>query len=236
MKRRIFVFALSFFCLVSVIAQQKQSDKKIESVSYQWIFRAFIDDDFGKTYDVYLYESVNDEEHYLFSLPKYCGPWVDEASTFKKKGASTVSTFSSWYAGGGVGGVLLYVNGKFEVYKSYLEEDENGSYFVEKEPAFVIEIGKTSKFVQKDALFADVPEFKRTLKVEKRHVYGEDVFYLQSMLFHFFNQKIDIDGYFGKQTEAAVKEAQKKLGLSQTGIVTESVWEAFEECSSEYVY
>lgn len=231
MKRRLFIFILLLGSLFSLSAQKK--DKSAETVKYQWVFREYYSDDLGSMFDVFLYESVNDEEHYVFSLPQYCSPWVNEGTGLKKKGAQTISSFSSWYAGGGVGGVLFYANGKLEVYKVFLEEDEGGSEFVEKEADLVIDIGKASKFISKKERTAGIIDFNRTLKIEKKHVYGDDVFYLQCMLYHFFNQKIDIDGYFGKQTEGAVKAAQKKIGLPQTGIVTEEVWNAFEDYAAE---
>ena len=54
------------------------------------------------------------------------------------------------------------------------------------------------------------------------------------MLVNFFGQKIDIDGYFGKQTKDAVKMVQKKLGLPQTGVVTKEFWQLLEDASSDY--
>jgi hypothetical protein len=48
---------------------------------------------------------------------------------------------------------------------------------------------------------------------------GDDVVYLQAEL------HLPVDGYFGKETEAAVKQFQKKVGLVEDGIVGKYTWE-----------
>ncbi|MBP5696751.1 MAG: peptidoglycan-binding protein [Treponema sp.] len=206
-----------------------------ESVVFQWRFRKLIQDDLGDTYDVFLYESANDEEHHLLSLPKYLVPMVNDSASYSKEGQSSISDVYSWYAGGGIGFALFYNDENLEVHKVYFEEsEEDNSPFMESKPLLVIHVGNADRAIQKQAEYVDIPEFSRKLKIEKRHVYGDDVFYLQSMLVNFFGQKIDIDGYFGKQTEAAVKKVQKKLGLSQSGVVTKEFWQLLEDASSDY--
>ncbi|MCR5319314.1 MAG: peptidoglycan-binding protein [Treponema sp.] len=206
-----------------------------ESVVFQWRFRKLIQDDLGDTYDVFLYESANDEEHHLLSLPKYLVPTVNDSASFSKGGESSISDVYSWYAGGGIGFALFYTDENLEVHKVYFEEsEEDNSPFMESKPLLVIHVGNADRAIQKQAEYVDIPEFSRKLKIEKRHVYGDDVFYLQSMLVNFFGQKIDIDGYFGKKTEAAVKKVQKKLGLSQSGVVTKEFWQLLEDASSDY--
>ena len=206
-----------------------------ESVVFQWRFRKLIQDDLADTYDVFLYESANDEEHHLLTLPRHLVPNVSGSGAYSKQGQESDSDVFSWYAGGGIGLALFYTDEKLEVYKVYLEESEEDDYpFMESKPLAVIHVGNADRAIQKQAEYVDIPEFSRTLKVEKKHVFGDDVFYLQSMLVNFFGQKIDIDGYFGKQTEAAVKKVQKKLGLPQTGVVTKEFWQLLEDASSDY--
>ena len=206
-----------------------------ESVVFQWRFRKLIQDDLGDTYDVFLYESANDEEHHLLSLPKYLVPTVNDSASYSKGDQSSISDVYSWYAGGGIGFALFYNDENLEVHKVYFEEsEEDNSPFMESKPLLVIHVGNADRAIQKQAEYVDIPEFSRKLKIEKRHVYGDDVFYLQSMLVNFFGQKIDIDGYFGKHTEAAVKKVQKKLGLSQSGVVTKEFWQLLEDAASDY--
>jgi len=227
MNRRIFLALFLLFFSGTLFAS--------ESLFFQWKFRKLIQDDLGDTYEVFLYESANDEEHHLLSLPKYLVPTVSDSGSYSKEGESSISDVYSWYAGGGIGFALFYTDGKLEVHKVYFEEsEEDNSPFMEKKPLAVIHVGNVDRAIQKQAEYVDIPEFSRTLKVEKKHVFGDDVFYLQSMLVNFFGQKIDIDGYFGKQTEAAVKKVQKKLGLPQTGVVTKEFWQLLEDASSDY--
>ena len=227
MNRRILLFAFLALCSVSLFA--------LDSVTFQWRFRKLIQDDLGDTYDVFLYDSANDEEHHLLTLPKYLVPTVNGSGAYSKQGQKSASDVFSWYAGGGIGFALFYVDGKIEVHKVYLEEsEEDDSLFMEKTPILTVKTGKAENLIQKDAIYVDIPEFSRTLKLEKKHVFGDDVFYLQSMLVNFFGQKIDIDGYFGKQTEAAVKKVQKQKGLPQTGVVTKEFWQLLQDASYDY--
>lgn len=58
---------------------------------------------------------------------------------------------------------------------------------------------------------------------------GEDVRYLQRIL------NLDVDGIFGKHTEAAVKAFQKAHGLAVDGIVGKNTWAALEQATTTSV-
>jgi peptidoglycan hydrolase-like protein with peptidoglycan-binding domain len=64
-------------------------------------------------------------------------------------------------------------------------------------------------------------EKRKTLRRRSKH--AEDVRYLQKLL------GITIDGVFGKETEEAVKRAQKENGLAADGIVGPYTWAALME-------
>lgn len=57
---------------------------------------------------------------------------------------------------------------------------------------------------------------------------GSDVTVLQKML-HDLNFPVTVDGIFGSETQAAVKEFQKAHGLNVTGIVTDQILGAIQE-------
>lgn len=42
---------------------------------------------------------------------------------------------------------------------------------------------------------------------------------------------IDVDGYYGPQTESAVKEIQKKKGVEETGVVDLDLWNELTDTS-----
>ena len=67
-----------------------------ESVVFQWRFRKLIQDDLADTYDVFLYESANDEEHHLLTLPRHLVPNVSGSGAYSKQGQESDSdVFSS---------------------------------------------------------------------------------------------------------------------------------------------
>lgn len=60
----------------------------------------------------------------------------------------------------------------------------------------------------------------------RKGVSGEDVLDLQMLLNAKYGFNLDLDGNFGKATEAAVKEFQKQHGLTVDGIVGPKTWKA----------
>ena len=62
---------------------------------------------------------------------------------------------------------------------------------------------------------------------------GEEVADLQAMLNAKFGYNLDVDGNFGKDTENAVKDFQKKHGLTADGFVGRKTWAALGMDSNE---
>lgn len=60
----------------------------------------------------------------------------------------------------------------------------------------------------------------------RRGSQGDEVADLQMLLNSKFGYKLDIDGDFGSQTEAAVKDFQRKQGLTADGVVGAKTWKA----------
>lgn len=63
-----------------------------------------------------------------------------------------------------------------------------------------------------------------TLKVLRNGSKCPEVYALQAMLNSYINAGLVVDGVFGDQTEAAVKEYQKLRGLTVDGVVGEQTW------------
>lgn len=62
------------------------------------------------------------------------------------------------------------------------------------------------------------------LDVLKKGASNAQVYAVQTMLNGFIGADIAFDGYFGSQTEQAVKNYQSKRGLPVTGVVDEATW------------
>jgi peptidoglycan hydrolase-like protein with peptidoglycan-binding domain len=62
------------------------------------------------------------------------------------------------------------------------------------------------------------------LDVLKKGCSNAQVYAVQTMLNGFIGADIAFDGYFGSQTEQAVKNYQSKRGLPVTGVVDEATW------------
>ena len=60
----------------------------------------------------------------------------------------------------------------------------------------------------------------------RRGSQGDDVADLQMIMNSKFGYKLDIDGDFGSKTEAAVKDFQRKQGLTADGVVGPKTWKA----------
>lgn len=69
----------------------------------------------------------------------------------------------------------------------------------------------------------DVADNTPTLR---RGSQGDEVADLQMLLNSKFGYNLDVDGNFGKATEAAVKDFQKKHGLTSDGVVGKKTWAA----------
>lgn len=65
----------------------------------------------------------------------------------------------------------------------------------------------------------DVTVYKRLLKLQSPYMYGEDIKQVQRVL------KVTVDGYYGPETERAVRNFQKNSQLLVDGIVGPKTWE-----------
>ncbi len=72
--------------------------------------------------------------------------------------------------------------------------------------------------------------FTRTLKVSSEYMKGLDVMYIQIRLGK-LGYAIDIDGYYGKGTAAAVRQFQSGHGLDADGICGKLTWDAIVSAS-----
>jgi RHS repeat-associated protein len=131
--------------------------------------------------------------------------------------------------------------GRFTIEDSYLGEDSNPlslnlyTYTMNNPIRFIDPSGHVTQDVQGDVTYnpytgksydsyGNLVGNTNTIKYDPRH-YSEDVVQLQSML-RSNGYDIGVDGYFGKQTEEAVRAFQKANKLTVDGIVGQKTWAA----------
>ena len=85
-------------------------------------------------------------------------------------------------------------------------------------------------------LFAQSNSKNRELSVTSPRMHGDDVEYIQKKLVEMgFTEIGEIDGYYGPKTEKAVKEFQKIIGLSPTGIVGQKEYDFFKKQNAQTI-
>jgi peptidoglycan hydrolase-like protein with peptidoglycan-binding domain len=67
-------------------------------------------------------------------------------------------------------------------------------------------------------------DFQKTLQLQSPSLSGEDVARVQGMLASFGLEVGEVDGWYGPQTEAAVKKFQTYMGAQPTGIVDRELY------------
>ncbi len=78
--------------------------------------------------------------------------------------------------------------------------------------------------------------FHRTLSLQAKKMNGDDVWALQRFLHEQGHEEVgEVDGWFGQNTEKAVKNFQKSRHLLEDGVVGEALWEALSGLEKEQV-
>lgn len=209
---KIIILFLIFNCLFKVYSEDNY---------YQWQFQKIsVNDEYGDIYNVFLYDSILNEKYYILSLTNHMVPKIKNDINVTLNGCVADSVVWSWWAGGGMGCSLFINDDELRVYKTVFDE---GSEPIVENILFKNKI-QNCKLYEKKAVYFDAPSFYRNLSLTVPHMYGDDVFYLQSILVNIYMQDIEIDGYFGSQTESAVRNLQKKKEIPITGIVNELLW------------
>ena len=233
MKHRL----LFFFVVFAVIAAALNAEaaQKQKTVDIQWQYRKSDTFEDFPMYELYLYNSKTDE---LTGCLFFC---TSNEPDFEQTW-NGLPYFFWWYGGGGfeivvenTGSVLVVRKiGMDEGSGETREEDLDPSYEAAKNIVCRLEAGEKINVLPPKEL--EKPEFSRELKIVKPHAYGDDIRYLQFLLCACYGQSIDIDGYFGRQTETAVKDVQKQLNLAQTGIVDKALWDKITDTQEYKTY
>lgn len=218
MKKNLIAVLIFFFLAFNIYSQNSKN-------RFQWQFSKILaDEEKGDIYDIYIYDSKLDETNYVMTLWNNLYPLLKNENTIVHNGKESFSTVWSWYAGGGIGCSAFYENGELRVYQACFEERQEP--FLDSEKILYKTACALSDCSITEGVFLPTPEYTRELKKEKINMYGADIMFLQSVLVNLYGLNIDIDGYFGKQTLAAVKLVQKRLGFAETGIVDKHFWES----------
>ena len=78
--------------------------------------------------------------------------------------------------------------------------------------------------------------FLRTLSLQAKKMNGDDVWALQRFLHEQGYEEVgEVDGWFGQNTEKAVKKFQNSNHLVEDGVVTEALWEVLSGLVKEQV-
>ncbi len=175
-------------------------------------------------YEVYLYETVTCTKHFIFSR-------LDRSENFSDSSSSPL-----WYyePGGSTSYSVTIENDRLKVIATSVSTGISGNlYSDEKEDllpesdSVIFEMDTNGiQLEEKNPAELEIPQFTRTLerKENQANLYGDDIFYMQFIISQFFDSSIEIDGYYGKQTEQAIKKIQKDKGFSENGTVTSDFW------------
>ena len=222
MKHRLLFFFMAFAVMAAALNAEAAQKKK--TVDIQWQYRISDTAEDFPMYELYLYNSKTDELTSCLFFSSLNEPDFSETR-------AGLPYFFWWYGGGGFEIVVENTGSALVVRKIGMdegsgetrEEDLDPSYEAAKNVVCKLEAGEKINVLPPKEL--EKPEFSRELKIVKPHAYGDDIRYLQFLLCACYGQSIDIDGYFGRQTETAVKDVQKQLNLAQTGIVDKALWD-----------
>lgn len=197
-KNKTFIASLILFILSSILFADE---------FYQFQVRQSCENN----YSIYLYNSITKEKHFIQS---------DSPVSIKNKNETI-------YGGGTTYSVVIKGN-KLQVIFAFEDTTFNGTESLPDENVlYEYENELVKNIISSAPVILKIPEFSRNLERSKgkNNLYGDDIFFLQEIINFKYFILIDIDGYFGKQTEEAVKQIQKKLGLKQTGVVTKELWD-----------
>lgn len=222
MKHRLLFFFVVFAVMAAGV--NAEAAQKQKTVDIQWQYRISETFEDFSMYELYLYNSKTEE---LTSCLFFC---TSEEPDFNVT-QDGLPYFFFWYGGGGfkvlventASALVVRKIGMDEGNEETREEGLDPSYEAGKNVVCRLEADEKINVLPPKEI--EKPEFTRELKIAKPHAYGDDIRYLQFLLCACYGQSIDIDGYFGSQSEKAVKDLQRQLKLAQTGIVDKALWE-----------
>lgn len=184
-----------------------------------------------KVYELYLYNSKTNDTAYIISFAQGLSPNFTRKH-FALNGTNSIMDCTSWYAGGGIGLSVFYLVNILEIYEVYFEERQEP--FLSSQPVLELKLSPTDIVTVLPEKELKIPQYYRELKIENPRLFGDDIRYLQAVINNFYATKIDVDGYYGPNTEFAVKKIQKEMKLLETGIVKFKLWDEITNTKEKY--
>ncbi len=184
-----------------------------------------------KVYELYLYNSKTNETQYIISFSQGLSP-IFNNKHLTVNNEKSIMDCSSWYAGGGIGLSVFYLDNMLKVYEAYFEEWQEP--FLSSKPVYDLKLSPTDKVIILPQKELDTPNYCRELQLLNPRLFGDDIRYLQAVINNFYSIKLDIDGYYGLDTEIAVKNIQNEMKLLETGIVTLELWKEITNTKEKY--
>ena len=176
----------------------------------------------GEFTELYLLDGATGRKHFIYGFGNQMRLSFSEGQ-FEIDRQDTTSDVYVYWAGLGIGYSLHRSGNAIEVYRV-----DFGEGFltpaVQTPPIFAFTSSRSQQIAVAPPLELPVPVFHRDLSNVTPTQYGEDVRYLQAIIVFFHSIRIEIDGYFGSETERAVQRIQRSLDMDASGIVNERLW------------
>lgn len=197
---------------------------QIRKIPVKYSFTAGEEAEIYPLFEVYLYETITDTKHFIFSRVDRTEPYSTNTHLplmYYEPGGSTFYFTST--ENNKLQVILTFISTGFSEDSSSEEEDNIETD--ERSVVFEMDLNGI-QLKEKPPVGLAIPQFTRTLQRTENqdNLYGDDIFYLQTIISHFYDNSIEIDGYYGKQTEQLIKNIQKEKGLLETGIVDIDLW------------
>jgi hypothetical protein len=230
-KMSILAASLLLSTTTAVLAQYPVPEKVVRAndsggVVLQWAFTyLFTGQSEAESYLedwVHVFLLVDGKQKYQFFLGRIHGS--SEASERERdpKNANDLGGFQLYWAGMAARYQLRREPNRVIVERIDLDEGDQGVTQTDPETVYRIVVPAGTRVSVAPSVQLEVPAYSRLLRVATPPLYGQDVFLVQALLM----ETPDVDGFYGKQTEQAVREYQAKSGLEVDGVVGPKTWKS----------
>jgi hypothetical protein len=195
------------------------------SVVLQWAFLYFpspqsdVGSQLGDWVNVFLF--VDGKQKSQFFLGRIHGSTPVELDR-NPKDASDLGGFQCYWGGMAVRYQVHRNSTQLIVEQIYLDEGDQGVTQTTPELVFKIIVPASTRVSVAPSVQLEVPAYSRLLRIAAPPLFGQDVFLVQALLM----ETPDVDGYYGKKTDQAVRQYQAKNDLEVDGIVGPKTWKS----------